>query len=353
MRRVVLAGHICVDLTPGLPHGSRIDPGKLFEVGPLRLGLGGCVANTGGNLANLGLPVRLHSAVGDDELGGLVTRLIADTPGMTGPPLVVAGSNTSYSLVLEQSGADRTFWHHTGANDRFDGRSVDLSGCDLLHLGYPPLLPGLLTDDGTPLVALLERARAAGVTTSVDLAVVDRNSATGRLDWDRILRRMVSLTDLLSPSVDDLTSALGIDEPVSRSLVSRLAEQLIEWGAAVVLLSSGSGGLLLRTAGRERLADGGAALSALSDQWADVELEFPPVAVARTVTTNGAGDAATAGLLYAIAAGIGPRDAGAIATACSAAVIAGRPTTVDTLVELCPDLAVVLSPDSTGGFPVP
>jgi sugar/nucleoside kinase (ribokinase family) len=353
MRRVILAGHICVDITPGLRSDTRIEPGKLFEVGPLTMALGGCVANTGRDLADLGLPVRLHSAVGDDELGSLVSRLIVDHPGMAGPPRVMKGVKTSYSIVLEPSGVDRTFWHHTGANDSFDGERIDLENCDLLHLGYPPLLPGLLIDDGTPLVALLERARASGVTTSVDLAVVDRNSETGRLNWDRILRRMVAETDVLSPSVDDLTSALGIDEPVSGSLVSDLAERLIGWGAAVVMLSSGSGGLLLRTAGRERLAAGGAALSGLSDAWANVRIEVPPVPVPFAVTTNGAGDAATAGLLYAIAVGMDPRDAGTVASASSAAILAGRPTTAQTLIDLRPDLEAMLRPYPQGGHPVP
>ncbi|SFN36440.1 carbohydrate kinase family protein [Mycetocola miduiensis] len=351
MRRVVIAGHICVDITPGLLATTRIEPGRLFEVGALAMSLGGCVANTGGDLADLGLPVRVHTAVGDDELGSIVTRLIAQRPGMVGPPLVVSGANTSYSLVLEPPGVDRTFWHHTGANDRFDGTTVPLENCDLMHLGYPPLLPGLLVDHGAPLVALLERARAAGVTTSIDLAVVDRDSATGHLDWDTILRRMASATDVLSPSLDDLTSALGIDEPPGMALVSRLADQLIAWGAAVVMLSSGSGGLFLRTGSRERLAAGGSALSGLSELWADVRLEIPPVPVPEAVTTNGAGDAATAGLLYSIAAGVGPQEAGTIASACSAAVITGRPTTIDTLLELRPDLTSVLTVDP-GGYPV-
>lgn len=352
MRRIAVVGHICVDVTPALLPNTRMEPGRLFEVGPLGMALGGCVANTGGDLIDLGLLVRVHMAVGDDDLGGFATRLVAARSGMIGAPLLLRGANTSYSLVVERAGVDRTFWHHTGANDHFDGETVTVDDCDLMHLGYPPLLPGLLVDDGRPLVTLLERARAAGVTTSVDLAVVDRDSPTGGLNWTTILRRMTAATDVLSPSLDDLTSALGIDEPPSSSLVSRLADQFIEWGAAVVMLSLGSGGLFLRTAQRERLAAGGAALSELSDVWADVRLEVPAVPVAHAVTTNGAGDAATAGLLYAIAAGIDPHDAGTIAAACSAAVIGGRPTTIEALIDLRSDLASVLTVDSQGGYPV-
>lgn len=349
MRRVIVAGHLCVDLTPGLLADTRIQPGQLFDVAPLSMAIGGCVANTGGDLADLGMPVRVHTAVGDDELGRIAIRLIDNRAGMIGTPVVIEGANTSYSLVLEPPGTDRTFWHHTGANNYFNGASVDFSECDLFHLGYPPLLPGLLRNDGDPLEALLERGQTAGVTTSVDLAVVDRNSAAGRGDWNRILRRMTSRTDVLSPSIDDLVSALGIDERPSTSLAARLAEQLIEWGAAVVMITAGSEGLILRTAGRERLVTGGAALSALAGSWADVQLELPPLPVAHAVTTNGAGDAATAGLLYSIAAGASPKDAAMLAAACSAAVISSLTTTPETIVEICPDLEHLLSATPLGG----
>ncbi len=78
------------------------------------------------------------------------------------PELDVRGSATSYSVVVQPPGADRVFWHHTGANATYDGAGLDVSGLDLLHLGYPALLPALLTDGGAPLAALLGRARAAG-----------------------------------------------------------------------------------------------------------------------------------------------------------------------------------------------
>ncbi|PJJ55798.1 carbohydrate kinase family protein [Compostimonas suwonensis] len=338
MHSVAIAGHVCVDISPGMEASTRIEPGKLFEVGPLRLELGGCVANTGGDLADLGMPVHVHTTVGDDDLGRLVSARLAARPGITGTPLVAAGASTSYSLVLETPGADRTFWHHVGANHRFDGTGVDLAAIDLLHLGYPPLLPGLLVNGGAPLAELLARARAAGVTTSVDLAVVDRDSETGSLDWERILRSAMAHTDIVSPSLDDLTSALGIDEPPSDELVDRLAELLLDWGAAIVAISAGSRGLWLRTASASRLAAAGRALADDAEQWAGIRMHRPPVEVSVQSTTNGAGDASTAGLLYAIAAGAGPVPASGLATACSAAIIAGERTTPETITALRPEL---------------
>lgn len=54
MMRAMVAGHICADLRPKLTGGERIIPGAIAEVGPLDIRPGGCVANTGINLAALG-----------------------------------------------------------------------------------------------------------------------------------------------------------------------------------------------------------------------------------------------------------------------------------------------------------
>lgn len=339
---IAIAGHICADITPGMVVPTPVEPGRLFDVGPLRIGLGGCVANTAGDLTDLGLPVRVHAAVGDDALGVLVAQQLAERPGILGAPDVAAGQSTSYSLVFEPPGSDRTFWHHIGANRAFDGTGVDVAGVDLLHVGYPSLLPGLLADGGAGLVALLGRARDHGVTTSVDLAVVDPQADSGALSWNRILEEMLPVTDVLSPSIDDLTSALGIDEPPSAALVERLADQLIRLGAAVVAISAGAEGLYLRTGPATRLRQGGRVLVGLADRWADVTLRVPPVPVGHPRTTNGAGDASTAGLLFALVAGASPAQACDLATACSAAVIEGGRTTPDSVIAARPDLAALL-----------
>lgn len=44
--------------------------------------------------------------------------------------------------------------------------------------------------DADPLVALLTRARKAGVTTPLDLAVLDPDSPAVALDWPRLLARI-------------------------------------------------------------------------------------------------------------------------------------------------------------------
>jgi sugar/nucleoside kinase (ribokinase family) len=321
---IAVAGHVCLDVVPRLSTAALTAPGLLIEVGPLTFRPGGSVANTGAALADLGADVTPYASVGDDDAGRLLTSLLGDV-GLRSPRLAIAPDvATSYSVVIEPPGVDRTFWHHIGANVVFDGTAVELDGVELLHVGYPPLLPGITTAGGRPLSTLLARARAADVTTSVDLAVVDPRSPAGMLDWDAILRELCREVDVLSPSLDDLTSALRIDEPYSPALVDRLADRLLADGAGVVAISAGRRGLRVRTADVARLRAGGALLRPLADAWADQALTVPPVPVKAVVTTNGAGDACTAGLLMGIASGADPIEAAHLAVATSAAVISGR-----------------------------
>lgn len=323
MHSIAVAGHLCLDLAPRLGDAPPLHPGRLVEVGPLSVSLGGCVANTGGTLAGLGAAVTPIATIGGDELGETLRRRFR-AAGLTDSHLAVSPTlATSYSLVLEQPGVDRAFWHHTGANDEFDGTEVGTDGHDLLHVGYPSLLPALTREQGRPLHILLARARGAGVTTSLDLAVVDRTSGVGALDWASLLEAAFAECDIASPSLDDLTSALGMDDDYSPRLVDELAERMIAQGVAVVAISSGRHGLHLRTSTASRLRAGGRVLASLADRWADVALTVPSLPVDRPATTNGAGDASTGGLLFALSRGASPLDAGALAAACAAVVIAG------------------------------
>jgi sugar/nucleoside kinase (ribokinase family) len=310
---------VCADLTPELPLGVGMIPGQLYHVGPMSIRPGGCVANTGVVLARLGVQTRTSGVVGDDDLGRVVVRKLNEMGLSTQNVLTSAGTTTSYSIVLEPAGMNRSFWHHTGASETFDGSHVDLDGVDLLHVGYPPLLPGLLPNDAQPLVALLERARTAGITTSLDMAVVDRNSKVGRLDWHAILRRTLPLVDVFTPSIDDLTSALEIGPVPTANAAATLADSLISDGVAVVMLSAGEDGLLIRTASEDRLRVGGRVLQALARTWADATIWTQALPIPSIVTTNGAGDAASAALLYGMVKGYAPQE-----TAEMAALVASQ-----------------------------
>lgn len=341
MARVAVAGHLCLDLVPGLLGGERIDPGHLLEVGSLSIRLGGSAANTGGDLADLGVPVDVFATVGDDDLGVLLRRMVEERPGMAPRLRQVDGGTSSYSLVFESPGLDRTFWHHVGSNAFFDGSEVQPDdGLELLHLGYPNLLPALVADAAAPMRAMLGRLRAAGVTTSVDLAVIDPRSPSGSLDWEEILRLSMPDVDVITPSIDDLASALPAlagSADHDDACVEQLAQTLLDWGAAVVAVSAAARGVFLCTAGPTRLRAAGRAFPD-PDGWADVREWIEPYPVTRLATTTGAGDAATAGLLCGLLDGLSPRRSGSLAMACAAAVVSGRRPAPHVLATIDPTL---------------
>lgn len=351
MQRISVVGHVCADLTPGLGDVSAIEGGRLREVGPLQVGVGGCVGNVSRVLAGLEHPVLARASVGDDLLGRFIGEAL-ESVGATAE-LTTTQAGTSYSIVLEPSGRDRAFWHHVGANATFDGAEFDLDGADILHVGYPSLLPALCADDAEPLVALLRRAKSAGATTSLDLAVIDPDSPAGRLDWHSILRRVLPFVDVITPSVDDLTSALRMTEPVGEATAHLLADLLLAWGAGVAVVSAGEAGLVWHAAGVRRLRDGGRALSAVAAEWAGVAAHHPVLPVARAQTTNGAGDAMTAGVLFALSRGAGPAAAAAVARACAALAVAGSPISADSVVARDPLTAAAFGRAPISAIAVP
>ncbi len=297
--RAAVIGHICADLCPKLSGDEQIIPGAIVEVGPMAIVPGGCVANTGRDLYSLGAPVQLVADIGDDELGSSLVHVLSESGLDCKGIRRVCGAATSYSLVFEPPGRDRAFWHHVGANASFDGARVRPEKADLVHLGYPAILPAMYAVGGETLRSLLARIRQAGATTSLDLSTVATGSPAARVDWGELLTRTVPLVDVLSPSVDDVVSVLRIARPASLAETRELGRRLLGLGAAVVLLTDGARGMNLITANADRLGHSGRCFAERAGEWADREF-FLPASKSRHVVTTGAGDAATAGLLYGV-----------------------------------------------------
>lgn len=310
--KVVTAGHACVDVTPILDTSPGTAPGVLYPVGPLKFTLGGSAINTARTLSGLGAEVSMAIARGHDLLDLIYQRLLSEL-GIVGHA-VDTELSTSYSIVVEHGGHDRTFWQHEGFNAAFDPRKVELENIepDLFHVGYPSLVPFLCLNPSA-LAEAFQAARAREISTSLDLAHVGDGSVASRVDWVSWFARTLAHVDVISPSWDDLSSAMGLPSQPSPQAMREIAEQLIAWGAAVVQISAGSRGFLLRTANAERLARGGSVVAALGARWADQDLWFDAERIESPRTTVGAGDALTAGLIYSVGEGLEPSEAGGFA----------------------------------------
>jgi len=338
----VVAGHICLDITPEISPGAQtvaelLRPGALIHVGQATVSTGGPVSNTGLPLRRLGRNVELMGKCGDDPFGRTILDLIrAEAPGAEAGMRVVSGEHSSYTVVINPPGVDRIFLHCPGANDTFGAEDVDsetVSRARLFHFGYPPLMARTYADDGAELEAILRLARAAGATTSMDLAYPDPTSPAGQADWATILARCLPYVDLFTPSLEELTFMLrretfdelsrraGAGEllaPIGGELLCDLGRQCIEAGVAVVLIKCGAGGLYLRTAGLDRLERLGRARCGRPGRWAHRELLQPSYAVERIVSATGAGDCAIAGFLAGFLDGLDPDDAARAACAVGA-----------------------------------
>ncbi len=120
---------------------------------------------------------------------------------------------------------------------------------------------------------------------------------------------MLPVTDVVSPSHDDLESALGLARPRADDDVVAGARDLVARGAAIAVVSAGVRGLALATASPDRFDRAGALVAGLGSSWHDRIAFLPARPVDGPTTTNGAGDAATAGLLAALLDGATPEAA--------------------------------------------
>ena len=129
---VVVAGHICLDVIPRFRDtgaktmGEIMVPGKLVNVDEAAISTGGPVSNTGLALIKLGIKTMLMGKIGNDFFGsGIRSRLKEWGSDVDGAMTVVAGENTSYTLVLAPPRIDRIFLHNPGANDTFCANDIN------------------------------------------------------------------------------------------------------------------------------------------------------------------------------------------------------------------------------------
>ena len=329
----VVAGHLCLDVIPdlsGSPHSSfetLFVPGHLINVGEATFSTGGAVSNTGLVLHKLGIRTRLMGKVGADLLGQ-VTREIVDAhgQGLADGMIVDEEAGSSYTVIINPPGVDRIFLHYPGPNDTFcadDVRYELVAEARLFHFGYPPLMRLIYEDEGAELVGIFHRAKATGVTTSLDMSLPDLSSPAARADWVSILRSTLPYVDIFMPSIEEIlfmlrretytelcqaASGTHLLPGVTPELLSGLGQELLDMGAKIVGLKLGEQGLYLRTAGRAALEAMGRASPSDPAAWANRELWAPCFQV-NVVGTTGAGDATIAGFLSALLRDMSPEAA--------------------------------------------
>ena len=332
-KKAIAAGHICIDITPVFPEtgararniGELLRPGTLLQTMAPDIHSGGSVANTGLGMKLMGADVSLLGKVGDDEFG-LIIRSVLDKYGAGGGLITAPGETTSYSVVIAPPGIDRIFLHCPGANDTFNGTEITdemLSDAALFHFGYPTLMAKMYENGGKAMEAMFRRLAGMGIATSLDLAAVDPDSATGRTDWRAILERTLPYVDFFVPSFeeicflidrpryeklkekagsDDMTLVLSLEEDIIP-----VAEQCLALGAKSVLLKCGAPGLYLAVS--DRMDSAGKRLELDAAAWNGFGRFEKSYKVENFRSGTGAGDVCIAAFLTSILSGEGPERA--------------------------------------------
>ena len=340
----VVAGHVSLDIAPTLRGPVTLDPGRLVVVGPALISTGGVVCNTGLALHRLGVRVRLSGKVGADLLGRAVLEALGEHDQRLADDIaVVEGEATSYTIVINPPGSDRSFLHCAGVNRTFCADDVHpelLVGSRVFHFGYPPLMPAMYEDGGAELGRMFARVHEAGPATSLDLCAFDPDSAAGKADWAGVLATALPHVDLFAPSIDEvlyildrpahdqLRAGVSLAALVDRVRLVELSDILIGMGAAVVAIKLGQQGLYLRTvADRARTQAFADRLGLFAEAWSAREVFSPCFETREVVATTGSGDSTIAGLLAGLLRGANPAEAATAATAVGAfSVEAADPT---------------------------
>lgn len=327
----MVAGHLCLDITPKFSSGEKLiigdvfSPGKLTNVGEAVLSAGGPVPNTGLAMAKLGVDVVLNGKVGEDTFGDVIKQLVGEERSAAFK--TVSDQNTSYTIVLAPPGIDRFVLHNPATNDTFGADDIDYDlakQCVLFHFGYPPLMKRMFENDGAELVKIYKCVKGLGVTTSLDMAVPDPTSGSGQANWQIILERTLPFVDIFQPSLEEIAFMLDKDlfekrkarakgedpvlfyEPADCTAIS---DKLLSMGVKIAAVKCGIRGLYLRTAHAKSLGDMGSAGPKDNNLWADREMWAGSFKAENFGSTLGAGDATIAGFLCGLLRGFSPEDA--------------------------------------------
>lgn len=343
-KKIIAAGHICLDITPVFPDqkveniGDIMVPGKLIQMGGADVHTGGSVANTGLAMKILGADVTLMGKIGADEFGGMVQNIL-HRYGADGGMIVSEEESTSYSVVIAVPGIDRIFLHNPGANNSFGSEDIDdaeAAKADLFHFGYPPLMRKMYQKGGRQMAEMFRWMKERQVVTSLDLAAVDAKSEAGKADWNDILSRTLPYVDFFVPSVEELCFMLDRDryetwsaraagrditEVITLEEVKPLAERAVSMGAKVILIKCGAPGIYYRTAEKEQMEPVCNRLGLDLNEWASkegFERSFVPDQI---LSGTGAGDTSIAAFLVSALEGYSLQEAVQMAAATGACCV--------------------------------
>lgn len=264
---------------------DQVEWGTTTWVQSVAWSIGGNGANTSYALAKFGVPVRLLSAVGDDDFGRDLVARLGNAGVDTSRVELSALEGTPVSIGLVNSNCARALLHRSGISRSVFAGGIELtnevvSGCNRLHLAN--IFP--LTSFRQHAPRLLREARARGLATSLDTGWDTQGL------WMDTLRPCLDVVDLVFMNEDEAKHLTGASNP-------ELAAQILGKDTVIKLGAQGC----YVSIGDQRF--------------------FSPAMVVEAVDSTGAGDCFAGGFLAALQRGLGVRDAARYANAAGAASV--------------------------------
>jgi len=324
---VVCAGAWCVDRNTVIDHWP--DEETVVKILSMER-QGGCSShNMATALRRLGatFPIEAVGLIGDDEDGRLLAG-ICDAHQIDRRKLVLrAGAATpATNVMISRATGKRTFFYAAGTHDLQTPDDFDFSGTSarLLHLGMPGvhlLLDAAWQGEASGWLPILRKAKAAGLKTNVELVSIEPERLSA------IVQPILPYLDTLI--VNDLEAGAVAGIETVRAGVTNLAAcreagaQLLQRSNLdLVAVHFPLGGIVMTRDGRRH--------------------EGPSVRVpaAEIKSSNGAGDAFAAGILFGLHQGWPLDRALTLAHAAAAASLrAGSTTGAIAPWQECLDLA--------------
>jgi sugar/nucleoside kinase (ribokinase family) len=330
-KKAVVAGHLCLDMTPSFHNEpiERIDqlfgPGLVVDVGKAYFNPGGCVSNTGLAMNFFGADVTFMGRISDDFFG----NSLVETYEKSGAKLALKFDKdhpTGYTLVISPKGIDRMFLHNAGTNEFTNNEDFDkdiINQADLFHFGYPTLMAQYQKDSCKELIDLYKLVKEKDTVTSLDLTMPDHSSDVKDYDWDEIFSKLLPNVDVFAPSFEEIQYILDpkkyqkiVDKAEGGDIaefidfkndVLPIAEKLLAYGCAIVLIKCGPRGMFLKTADSKRLEKVAQVLDLDLEKRSNFEYIQPSFVADRLVAATGAGDTSIAAFLTSLLRGEDPR----------------------------------------------
>ena len=309
--RITVLGSLNMDISVTVPRLAG--PGETVLGSAARLQPGGKGANQAVAAARLGASVRMAGCCGDDDFGRTLRSALEAAGVDVTAVRVLPGVPSGLALITVDATGENSITVAPGANGLAgppEAAASAAAGCDALILSAEIPVPVL--------AAALDRARAAGVMTVLNLAPAPPDAA-----------------GLLAAGADWLI----VNAPEAAAILGRPVADPAGARAAVADLAGATGGHAVITLGRDGAVLAGPVLAGpvLADPvLADPVLADPGGVLAvpgfsvDSVDSVGAGDAFVAALGVAVASGVAAPEAVRLACAVAATAVT-RPGAQDSL----------------------